>query len=145
MIVVFVLLLILSIYIVKNTKEPESIVEFKKRYKTLREHVKTLNVPKDFEPVKHQVVVSGFKRFPWSNEIGYNTNKGAEIGVCVDQDPNSMMHVLIHELAHMTVKEYDHSPRFFKHMNIIKRWAIDCGAYDPINEPVEYCGGVIKD
>ena len=144
-IVAFVILIILAGITVKNTEQPNSLKELKERYTIFREYLKSVpNLPEKYEPVKNPVVVVGFKRFPWSSEVGYNTNKGGEIGVCTDNDPNSMMHVLIHELAHMTVKEYDHSPEFFKNMNELKAMAIKCGVYTPM-KPTKYCGGEISD
>ena len=38
-----------------------------------------------------------------TTNVGFNSNKGDNIAVCVDGDVNSIMHVLLHELAHCTV------------------------------------------
>ena len=141
----FVILITLATITVKNTEQPNSLKELKERYRVFRECLKNdPNLPKKYECILNPVVVVGFKRFPWSSEVGYNINKGGEIGVCTANDTNSMMHVLIHELAHMTVKEYDHSPEFFKNMNELKAMAIKCGVYTPM-KPTKYCGGEISD
>ena len=143
--VAFTILLIAAGVTIKNTEQPNSLKELKERYMVLRECMKNNpKLPAKYECLLYPVVVVGFKRFPWSSEIGYNTNKGGEIGVCTDSDANSMMHVLIHELAHMTVEEYDHTPQFFKNMNEIKAMAIKCGVYTPM-KPTKYCGGEISD
>lgn len=144
--IAFMILIILAGVTIKNTEQPNSIKELKERYRVFREYLKSVpGLPEKYAPLKNQVVVVGFTRPSWSKEVGYNTNKGGEIGVCTSTDTNSMMHVLIHELAHMSVKEYDHTPEFFKNMGEIKAMAVKCGVYTPMKEPKAYCGGQISD
>jgi hypothetical protein len=80
--------------------------------------------------------------------IGYNVNKGYEIYLCLDggeESINSVMNVLIHELAHVTVKEYDHSPEFWRSFKDLKDLCKLIGIYVPIDGTPEYCGITIKD
>ena len=54
------------------------------------------------------------------------------------------MYVLLHELAHITVEEYDHSEQFWKNFKRLREVASELGIYTP--EPdMEYCGQHIKD
>ena len=101
------LLLIINVYIIINTKEPEKISEIKKRYKILREHLKKENIEK-FQVITKELPISYFKKI--DGHIGYNTDKGSEIGLCIDGEINEIFHVLLHELTHSTVEEYSHSP-----------------------------------
>jgi hypothetical protein len=77
--------------------------------------------------------------------LGFNTNKGSEIGLCVDGCPNELMHVLLHELAHATVKEYDHSPAFWKNLDELKTFAESKKLYKTIDDPKGFCGSRIHD
>ena len=78
-------------------------------------------------------------------DLGSNVNKGYEISICLDNDVNSMFHVLLHELAHCTVTEYDHSDKFWNNFEKLKQHAVQTGAYTLIPEGTEFCGKKIKD
>lgn len=77
--------------------------------------------------------------------IGSNINKGYEIYICLDGDDiNSATYVLLHELAHMTVEEYDHSDKFWENFKNLKELAVKNGIYVK-NGKKNYCGDVIND
>jgi hypothetical protein len=84
----------------------------------------------------------------WDKEngpIGSNVNKGYEIYICLDgDDVNSAMYVLLHELAHMSVPEYDHTKNFWAHFEKLKKISIQSGVYTPHGTRT-YCGDVVKD
>ena len=83
----------------------------------------------------------------------YSVNKGEEIVLCVReengkliQDTNTMIFVLIHELAHIMTKENGHPPIFWKNMGWLLNEAEKVGVYTPIDyskDPVDYCGTLI--
>ena len=136
------MMIALALFVFLTTKREPSMVELKRRYKIMRDHI-----PQDskYSILKEPIPLTGFRKAPWSSEIGYNVNKGGEIGICMDQDVNSMMAVLIHELAHVTVEEYDHSKEFFDNMQEIRQLAIESGVYQPSMTKTQYCGGHISD
>ena len=77
--------------------------------------------------------------------IGSNVNKGYEIYICLaGDDVNSATYVLLHELAHMTVSEYDHSNAFWENFKKIKELAASSGIYVK-NGNRNYCGDSIHD
>ena len=77
--------------------------------------------------------------------IGSNVNKGYEIYICLDgDDVNSAMYVLIHELAHMSVPEYDHTTHFWKNFEALKKLCVEKGLYTLDGER-KYCGDTVKD
>jgi hypothetical protein len=95
-------------------------------------------------PVLKPAIITGMngKR---DGVIGSNVNKGYEIYICLDgDDVNSATYVLLHELAHMTVSEYDHSTGFWDNFKKIKEIAIQNGIYSR-NGTKNYCGDVIPD
>lgn len=139
-IVLFIVLLIIAILCVVLCKEPEIVREVNRRYSVLRQNVD--GHPK-FEKLKTPVLLTFFeKRY---GEVGYNVNKGIEIGICIDGDPNEVFHVLIHELAHSISKRYDHSKAFWKNYDELKDFCIDLGIYEEIKEKTKFCGKHVKD
>lgn len=133
-IILWVVLLVIVLFI----RRPKNIREFYSKYKKLRKVL-----PRKYNNIKEQVPINIFSSA--DGHVGYNINKGMEIGICSDGESNEMMHVLIHELAHVTVNEYDHSPKFWANFREIRQVAIDNDLYTPIKQSTEFCGGTIKD
>ena len=104
--IAFLILIVLSLFILLQTREPYKLIEVKEKYRILREHLRETNHEK-FHMLVRCIPITGFIRM--NGGVGYNTNKGGEIAVCLDGETNEIFHVLIHELAHCTVEEYDHS------------------------------------
>ena len=131
-------LLGILVFLVLTYQEPAVLTEVRQRYAKLRP---LLN---GFPQLNTDVILTGmFKKGP-QGDVGYNVNKGYEIFLCLKGDTNSVMHVLLHELAHMTVSEYDHSSKFWKNLGEIKRQAIDAGLYQNLGTK-KFCGGEIRD
>ena len=91
-----------------------------------------------------------------SKYTSYSINKGEKIVLCIrskDQqkklvDLNTMMFVVLHELAHIATKSIGHTPEFWDNFKWILKEAVNTGVYksqDFNNKPVEYCGIQITD
>lgn len=140
-----IVLFIIFMIIVATNKEPPMLTELKRRY-----HATIAVLRKTGDPVWHGVlrpsIITGMTG--WSKEkgpIGSNVNKGYEIYICLDgDDVNSAMYVLIHELAHMAVPEYDHTTLFWTNFKKLKQICIDNNLYTPSGERT-YCGDTVKD
>jgi len=97
-----------------------------------------------WKPVLKPAIITGMygKR---DGVIGSNVNKGYEIYICLaGDDVNSATYVLLHELAHMSVSEYDHSNGFWENFKKIKELAISNGIYVK-GANRNYCGDSIHD
>jgi hypothetical protein len=141
MIAVFVLLII-NMIIFLYTKEDTRLVEVKRRYKVLREHlIATGN--ENFKMLHEEIPIAAHVRM--SNAVGYNLNKGVEIGLCIDGSVNDIFHVLLHELAHCTVDEYSHSKDFWGQFEKLRDEAVSIGIYEIIRDRVPFCGKHIMD
>jgi len=79
----------------------------------------------------------------------YSVNKGEEIAICVRQpdntfiDDNTVMFVVIHELAHVMTKSIGHTKEFWDNMAYLLERAEELKIYVPKNyreTPVDYCG-----
>lgn len=134
----FFVLLVAVVLIVLTTKEPPELTEVKRRYAILIK-----NCPEEFKILRKPIIITAFrKRF---GEIGYNVSKGCEIGICIDGTPNQIFHVLIHELAHSTVKVYSHDSEFWHNFEKLKQVCIDLGIYETIPEKTAFCGKTVHD
>lgn len=140
--IAFIVLLLLNLWILSQTREPQELVEVKEKYRTLREHIASTGHPK-FQMLTRRVPITGYHSM--DDTVGYNTNKGAEIAVCLDGNPNEIFHVLIHELAHCTVDEYSHSEKFWDNYIELRDMCVDLGIYEKIPERTKFCGQHIQD
>lgn len=140
---VALVLLVIDYYIIKNAKKPKQLVEVEERYEKLRRYIKSNpNVSEKFKKLDHPIKITAWYK---TKEVGYNVNKGSEIGLCIDGSANDIMNVLIHELAHSTVDEYSHNDNFWNNVKELTRLAIDAGVYEPIPNAKEFCGKKIRD
>ena len=138
----FILLLTAVVFLFYRAKRPEKLNEVNEKYKTLREHLRETKNEKFHTLTQHTPITGKL----WMNgTVGTNTNKGGEIVLCLDGKPNEIFHVLIHELAHCTLKEYSHSPEFWKNYEELRDICIDIGIYEKVTEKTEFCGQHIQD
>ena len=138
----FILLLTAVVFLFYRAKRPEKLNEVNEKYKTLREHLRETKNEKFHTLTQHTPITGKL----WMNgTVGTNTNKGGEIVLCLDGKPNEIFHVLIHELAHCTLKEYSHSPEFWKNYEELRDICIDIGIYERVTEKTEFCGQHIQD
>lgn len=120
-----------------NNEDPV-LQEVKRKYAVLSQ-----DPPPGMEQLRNKTVITGFReRY---GEIGYNVNKGNEIGLCLDGTANEVFHVLIHELAHTVTKSYAHNDEFWKNFNTLKEHCIQKGIYEPIKHKTDFCGKFIRD
>jgi hypothetical protein len=138
--IAWVVLLIVNILIFFNTKEDDRLKEVKARYNKLREHLKSTNT---FPMLHDEIPITA--HYGMEKAIGYNANKGSEIGLCIDGTINDIFHVLLHELAHCTVDEYSHSKHFWHNFDVLKGEAIALGIYENISTRTPFCGKHIMD
>jgi hypothetical protein len=140
--IAFIILLLVNAYILATTQEPRELVEIKEKYEILRKHITDTEHPK-FHMLKRCIPITGLKSM--NGTVGYNTNKGAEIVVCLGGTPNEIFHVLIHELAHCTVEEYSHSEQYWENYIELRDICVNLGIYEKIPERTKFCGQHIQD
>jgi predicted metal-dependent hydrolase len=143
LLVLIVLFLMLDAYLIYITRDPENLTEVKRRYNILREYIQDHHdkVPEKFWVLKNPIVIVGKD----SGDLGYNSSKGYEIGLCLSGTPNDVFHVLLHELSHSTVPEYSHSEQFWNNFSELRDIAVSLGVYQMIPEKKAFCGQHIQD
>jgi len=132
MIILYVILAIVSMYLICTTHEPKEFGKLREKYQKFIDVV-----PPKYEDLKNKTILTCLTS---KREPGYSVNKGYEIAICYDKDVNSMFHVLLHELAHCTVDEYKHSAEFWANLKELKNIAVENKLYTPINNPKNFCG-----
>jgi hypothetical protein len=91
-----------------------------------------------------------------ANSTSYSENKGEKIVVCLRDkkppykivDTNTVMFVMLHEMAHLMTTTIGHTPEFWTNFKQILHDGVSCGIYQPVNyarAPVPYCGMEITD
>jgi hypothetical protein len=140
MMIAFLILALINVWVLSTTQDPPHLVEVKERYARLRHH---LRGHETFGRLAHPIPITAVHRM--SGGVAYNTNKGAEICICLDGTPNQIFHVLLHELAHCTVPEYSHSEKFWKNYLRLRDIAVEIGVYDRIGGKQKFCGEHVSD
>ena len=140
--IAFILLILVNLWILSRTKEPQELLEVKEKYRILREHIASTGHPK-YQMLVRCVPLTGFVTM--NDTVGYNTNKGQEIALCLDGKPNEIFHVLIHELAHCIVDEYSHSVQFRNNYSELRDKYVDLGIYEKIPRRNKFCGQHVQD
>ena len=138
----FIVLIVINLWILYQTREPQALVEVKEKYRILREHLRETNNEK-FHMITRCVPITGINGM--KGTVGYNTNKGQEIAICLDGSVNDIFHVLIHELAHSTVTEYSHSENYWNNYVELRDICVNLGIYEKIPERKPFCGQNIQD
>jgi len=91
-----------------------------------------------------------------ADSTSYSENKGEKIVVCLRDkapphklvDVNTVMFVVLHEMAHLMTTTVGHTPEFWTNFKKILQDAVGCGIYQATNyahSPVSYCGMQITD
>lgn len=91
-----------------------------------------------------------------NNETSYSIDKGRELVVCLREkrnpsrfhNKNTVMFVMVHELAHIASKTYGHNSEFNTNFRWLLKNAIKYNHYKFVDyklQPVNYCGLEITD
>jgi len=141
--IVMIVLFVMLAAVVRFDKEPVMLTELKLRYWAILDVLRQSGDPM-WKPLLDPAIITGIHGKK-DGVIGSNVNKGYEIYICLDgNDVNSAVYVLIHELAHMSVPEYDHSSTYWENFKKLKDLCIQRGLYTRSGDR-RYCGDLIKD
>ncbi len=133
----------------KTTSKMQKLVDHCAATYPDRDNVKRLK--EGFNPKTIQ------ETLPTSQYTAYSENKGEKIAFCLDKnkggkggliDPNTLMFVAIHELAHVASKSIGHTDEFWKNFKFLLQEAEKINIYVPEDykkDPKEYCGMEITD
>lgn len=139
--ILWIVVILVNIYLFRTTQEPPELVAVREKYTTLREHLKkTGKYPMLHEPMP----LTAYYRM-WDGSLGFNVNKGFELGVCLDGEVNEIFHILLHELAHCTVPEYNHSDAYWNNYVDLRDTAVSLGIYEKIPKKTGFCGQHVQD
>ena len=90
------------------------------------------------------------EHMPGNTYVSHSVNRGQELSICLRDkqtqafiDPNTVMFVAIHELAHVMSASTGHTPEFWENMKYLLERASEIGVYQPVDysqNPVMFCG-----
>jgi hypothetical protein len=139
--VILVLLLVLYVLILCRIDQPDLLLELKRRYEIIRTGLPEEDRWKLIK--KHCAIITGTDEK--TGIVGSNVNKGYEIYICLDGDDiKAAMYVFLHELAHLTVKEYDHSQKFWDNFKDLRGICEHLDVYERVTQQ-QYCGETVKE
>ena len=134
-----ILIVLAAVCLYSSTQQPKVFKEAIKRYEMLLEKLRETG---EFPVLQRRYLITGMLN---KGQVGYNVNKGYEIFICIDgADVNNLLHVLLHEVAHASVSEYQHSGHFWDNLHKLKAIAGRLGIYKGISRR-QYCGHHISD
>ena len=149
-------------YLVRNDERKlesaNHMAKIHKRLYILTEHLKT-NFPDDKRIIrlKNNYDPDNISESMKSSiYTSYSVNKGEKIVLCIKDkdinetliDINTIMFVVIHELAHIITESIGHTKEFWSNMKFLLEHAIKLGIYtkeEYKSNPKEYCGIMITD
>lgn len=95
---------------------------------------------------------------PTSEYTAYSENKGEKLALCLNEkkedaesrliDPNTLMYVAMHELAHVGTVSVGHDSEFWANFKRIIEFAAEAGLYRPVDykkNNTSYCGMKLTD
>ena len=151
-----------EVYLVRSLPDKQEaadlIAKIRGRLETFVDHLKK-NVSDDErvkriqENFRSDKISEGSENAKYTS---YSINKGEKIVLCIRSrdekkklvDLNTMMFVVLHELAHIATVSIGHTPEFWDNFKWILKEAFGTGTYksqDFNSKPVEYCGIQITD
>ena len=101
------------------------------------------DLQKNYDPRSLSETIDGAKY------TSYSVNKGEKISICIRSkdndmvDDNTILFVVIHELAHVMTEEVGHTPLFWSNMKYLLEEGKNAGIYSPVDyrkDPADYCG-----
>jgi len=153
-----------KIYKVQNLPDKQEACE---KLSGIREKLENLvesykNDPSTLTDPRVKILISRFNPDNFAeNDLdasttSYSENKGEKIVVCMRDkappyrfvDDNTVMFVLLHEMAHLMTTTVGHTPEFWANFKRILHDGVKCGVYTPVNytkTPTAYCGMTITD
>lgn len=79
--------------------------------------------------------------------VAWTVDKGRALHLCLDaSDTNVLLHILLHEVAHMATIDVGHTPQFYRCHRILLAAAERRGHYIPLtaNQLTPFCGTVVE-
>ena len=118
--------------------------------KTYPERANCKRLVENFDPQTVKEIL------PTSEYTAYSENKGEKLAFCTTTtkkgdkliDPNTLMYVAIHELAHIATKSIGHTQEFWQNFKFLLQNAVKIKIYNPVNykkKNKNYCGMKITD
>jgi len=142
--IIGILLIIATLLLSIRTSRKQKLVAINDKCNSFIQYVKSKEKNKDTARIfKTPFKIEALNR--WYEYIGVTLDGGKEVAVCTEGKINDMMHVVIHELAHVARNDIEHDDAFWNVQAKLQQHAIDGGFYTPITGTKKFCGKYIGD
>jgi len=139
-----IVLIIIAVFLAVRTSRTKKLVIVNKRCESFIQYVKERDQSKDLQRIfKVPFNIEAINK--WNDFIGTTIDGGKEVAVCTDGEINEIMHVVIHELAHVARNDIEHDDAFWTVQTKLRNYAIDGGFYNNINGTKKFCGKYVGD
>lgn len=139
-----------EMYLVHKNKKSDAEIESANKLARVNEKIdiliKSLSTSDERRQLLEEAPIQLQER-EYLDKTGYTINKGDTVGLCLEEDENSLFFVTLHELSHIITKEYGHPPEFWNNFKFLVKKAVDIGLYnyrDYNTSPINYCDRTIS-
>ena len=139
-----VVLLIVAFLLCISSTKIKKIVKINETCKSFIEYVRSKGDDKELSriftvPFK---IESLNRRY---DVVGVTLDGGKEVAVCTEGEMNDIIHVVIHELAHVARNDIEHDDAYWAVQSKLNKYAIEGGFYTSVGKSRKFCGKVIGD
>ena len=142
--IIGILLIVVSFILAVYTSRTKTLVIVNEKCNALVDYIKS----KGDDPDLRRALDTPFKIESinkWYDFVGVTLDGGKEVAVCTEGEINDIMHIVIHEMAHVARNDVEHDDAFWKTQAKIKKYAIEGQFYRPIVGTKKLCGKPISD
>ena len=142
--IVGIFLIVIALLLSIKTSRSKKLVAINKKCNEFIQYVKKKDQSKELSRIfETPFKIEAINR--WYDFVGVTLDGGKEVAVCTEGELNDMMHVVIHELAHVARNDIEHDDKFWNVQAILEQHAIAGGFYDPIAKTKKFCRKYIGD
>lgn len=142
--VIGIILIVLALLLSIRTSRSKKLIAINDKCNAFIKYVKDNDKGKELSRIyKTPFKIEALNQ--WYEYIGVTLDGGKEVAVCTEGELNDMMHVVIHELAHVQRNDIEHDDKFWNVQAKLQQYAIEGGFYSPITGTKKFCGKTIGD
>ena len=138
-----ILLLIVTFILVIYTSRSKKLIDINKQCDAFIQYIKKKNNKSLERILNTPFKIEQINR--WYEFVGVTLDGGKEVAICTEGEMNDMMHVVIHELAHVARNDIEHDKAYWDVQKTLTNYAIEGGFYNTIDSNKKFCGKVIGD
>ena len=139
-----IVLLILAFVLCVSSTKSKKLIKINKRCQQFINYINSKGKDDDLSRIfSVPFKIESINR--WYDVVGVTLDGGKEVAVCTEGELNDIMHVVIHELAHVARNDTEHDDAYWQVQSKLNDYAIKGGFYTSVGKRKKFCGKVIGD